>query len=198
MSLMTGDELPRLAYLALLAVAVAGWFLAAGRTSVSRLLQQAAIWVLIFLGVIAAIGLWPEIRSAAAPRQQVLTTTEGSKVEVPRGLGGHYYATILVNGSPVMFTVDTGATDIVLSRRDAEVAGIDLASLSFLGEAMTANGPVRTARVTLDRMDLEGIVDEDMPAVVTDGPLDASLLGMSYLARFGRIEIVNNRLLLSR
>ena len=198
MGSMSGDDLPNLAYLVLLLLAVGGWFVAQNRHGLSRLLQHAAIWALIFLGVIAAVGLWPEIRTAVAPRQQLLATTEGRTVEVPLGLGGHYYVTLRVNGVPVLFTVDTGATDIVLSRRDAELAGLDPDALAYLGEAITANGPVRTARVTLDRVDLEGIADEDIPAVVTEGPLDASLLGMSYLARFDRIEIAGGRLRLTR
>lgn len=195
---MTGESLGHLLYLLLLMVAVGGWFLTSARPSAFRLLQQATIWVLIFLGVIAIIGLWPEIRSTVVPRQQVLSSTTGRIVEIPLGPDGHYQVRILVNGSPVMFTVDTGATDIVLSRRDAEAAGIDPESLSFAGAAMTANGPVRTARITLARMDLEGIVDETVPAVVTNGQLDASLLGMAYLARFDRIEIAGNRLRLIR
>ena len=117
---------------------------------------------------------------------------------MPRAVDGHYYLTLTVNGAPVLFTVDTGATDVVLSRQDAEAAGIDLAALSYLGTAFTANGPVATARVTLDRVELEGTVEADVPAVVTDGDLRGSLLGMAYLDRFARIEIAGARLILTR
>ncbi|NAZ36092.1 TIGR02281 family clan AA aspartic protease [Rubellimicrobium sp. CFH 75288] len=195
---MDADTAPRLAYLLLLLVAVASWFFVQGRGSAGRMLQQAAIWALIFLGLIAAIALWPDIRSAVAPRQSLVETARGTAVEVPLGIDGHYHLTLLVNGVPVIFTLDTGATDLVLSQRDAASAGIDPASLAFLGQAMTANGPVRTARVTLDTVELEGIVDRDVSAVVTEGPLESSLLGMTYLSRFARIEIEGGRLLLIR
>jgi aspartyl protease family protein len=113
-------------------------------------------------------------------------------------MNGHYYLEAQVNGVPVTFTVDTGATDLVLSREDARRAGIDPDDLAYLGAADTANGTVRTARVTLEQVALEGIVDRDVRAVVTDGDLDASLLGLSYLHLFSRIEIADGALVLTR
>ena len=62
--------------------------------------------------------------------------------------------TLEINGTPVRFMVDTGASDIVLSRRDAERVGIDPAALGYLGRARTANGTVPTARV---RLGLRGV-----------------------------------------
>ncbi|WP_210526752.1 retropepsin-like aspartic protease family protein [Rubellimicrobium arenae] len=195
---MSADDTASLLYLGLLFLLVAGAYLVASRGRMGQVLTQAAIWVLIFLGAIAVFGLWPEIKSAVLPSQQAVVTPEGQSVTVPRAMNGHYYLTLQVNGAPVVFTVDTGATDMVLSRTDARAAGIDPESLPYLGLAGTANGQVRTARVTLDEVSLEGIVDDDVHAVVTDGDLESSLLGMSYLQRFSRIEIVNGELKLTR
>jgi aspartyl protease family protein len=56
-----------------------------------------------------------------------------------------------VNGVPVRFVVDTGATDLVLSPADAERAGARYGGkLIFSGQAFTANGMVETAHVTLE------------------------------------------------
>ena len=77
----------------------------------------------------------------------------------------------------------------MLSRRDAERAGIDVDALTFAGRAMTANGAVATARVRLGRVAFGDLVETGVPASVTAGALDFSLLGMSYLDRFERIEI---------
>lgn len=195
---MTGDQYARLAYLLLLLVSVGGYVLAAGRASLSQTLRHAALWALIFLGAIAAVGLWPAVRDAVAPRQEVLTSAAAWSVAVPLGPDGHYHLELGVNGVPVRFTVDTGASDLVLSRRDALAVGLDPDALNHLGSAMTANGVVRTAAVRLDEVALEGLADRDVPAVVTEGALDASLLGMSYLGRFARIEIADGRLVLTR
>lgn len=195
---MSPDDTASLIYLALLFLLVAGAYLVASRGRMGQILTQAAIWALIFLGAIAVHGLWPEIRQAVLPSQQALVTPEGRAVTVPRAINGHYYLELRVNGAPITFTVDTGATDLVLSHDDAKAAGIDPDRLAYLGSAGTANGLVRTARVTLDEVALENIVDRDVRAVVTDGDLDSSLLGMSYLQRFSRLEIADGELILTR
>ena len=195
---MSADDTASLVYLLLLLLLVAGAYLIASRGRMAQVLTQAAVWALIFLGTIAAYGLWPEIRAAVIPAQAAVLTPEGRAVTVPRALNGHYYLELQVNGAPILFTVDTGATDLVLSRDDARLAGIEPDDLAYLGSADTANGIVRTARVTLDEVALEGIVDRGIRATVTDGALDGSLLGLSYLHRFSRLEIADGELILTR
>ena len=102
-------------------------------------------------------------------------------MEVPRAFDGHYYLTLDLNGVPVDFVVDTGATDMVLTRADAARIGLDPDALAYTGVAGTANGQVRTARVRLDEVSLGGILDRNLPASVNEGVMDTSLLGMSYL-----------------
>lgn len=195
---MSADDTASLVYLLLLFLLVAGSYFLVSRARLGQVLTQAAIWALIFLGTIAAYGLWPEIRQALLPTQAAVVTPEGRAVAVPQAMNGHYYLTLSVNGAPVTFTVDTGATDLVLSREDARRAGLDPDRLAYLGSAETANGTVRTARVTLDEVSLEGITDRRLPAVVTDGDLDSSLLGMTYLHLFSRLEIAEGELILTR
>ena len=185
-----------LVYLVILGIAVVGWFVAENRQSLGRTLRTGLAWAFIFLGVIAGYGLWGDIRDDVAPRQTVFT--DQARVEVPRAFDGHYYLTLALNGVPVDFVVDTGATDMVLSRADAARIGLDPDRLAFTGIAGTANGEVRTARVRLDEVSLGAITDRNVPASVNAGEMDTSLLGMSYLQRFSRIEIANGRLLLER
>lgn len=195
---MSPDDTASLVYLLLLLALLAGSYLLASRGRLGQVLTQAAVWALIFLGTIAAYGLWPEVRSALLPQQAAILTPAGAAVTVPRAMNGHYYLEVMVNDAPVIFTVDTGATDLVLSREDARRAGIEPDDLTYLGSANTANGVVRTARVTLDEVRIGGIHDRNVQAVVTDGALDASLLGMSYLHLFSRIEIAEGELILTR
>ncbi|WP_341213638.1 TIGR02281 family clan AA aspartic protease [uncultured Limimaricola sp.] len=192
---MSPDNLASLAYLGLLGAAVAGWFIVQNRDRLGQVAQQAALWALIFIGVIAAAGLWSDIRDDVVPRQ---TMIGAQGIEVPLARDGHYYLTLDINGAPVDFVVDTGATDMVLGREDARRAGIDPEELHYLGSAVTANGTVRTARVTLDSVALGQIEDTGLSAVVTDGDLAGSLLGMGYLRLFGRIEIEGGKLMLTR
>lgn len=185
---MDGDDLARLAYLGLILAALMGWVMVEFRQRMGQALRMAMAWGLIFVGVMAAYGLWSDI----VPRQM---TSEAGVVEVPRARDGHYYVTLRINGSEVPFIVDTGATGIALNLQDAKRLGIDPESLVFFGEAMTANGPVRMAQVTLPLVELGPFRNENFRAYVNEGELEQSLLGMDYLGQF-RMEFANDKLIL--
>jgi aspartyl protease family protein len=189
------DDVARLFYLLLLLAGLLGFFLVGGRQRLGATLQQLLIWVLIFAMAIIAYGFRDTLRGALFPASAVLVS-DGT-IELRRASDGHFHATLDVDGVPVRFVVDTGATDIVLARADAERIGIDVDGLAFTGRAMTANGPVATARVRLGRVSLSGLEATGVPASVTASALDTSLLGMAYLDRFARIEIAGDRMLLS-
>ncbi|MEQ8401546.1 MAG: TIGR02281 family clan AA aspartic protease [Roseovarius sp.] len=193
---MSEFDYARVFYLVLLGGAVVLWFFAQNRNSLGKITQQAIIWALIFVGVIAAVGLWGDIRNTVMPGQAVVA--EDGRIELPRAADGHYYLTADVNGQPIRFVVDTGASQIVLTKADAEAAGLATEELSFVGRAFTANGEVRTAPVRLERVEVGPLVDEDVRAVVNEGELDQSLLGMEYLQRFTSVEITNGTLVLTR
>jgi len=190
---MNSDSYAQLIYLVLLLAAVGGWVLLEYRGRLGVALRTGLAWGLIFIGVMAGYGLWTDMR-ADIRRQAVMV---GKAMEVPRAPDGHYYLTLSINGTPVEFMVDTGATTVVLSRRDAERLGLDPASLVYLGEAQTANGTVRTARVKLTEVVLGSWRDQVVAAWVTDGEMSRSLLGMDYLGKF-HLELAADRLLLRR
>lgn len=191
---MDGTDFGRMAYLLLLLAAVAGWVIVEYRGRMGFALRTAMAWGLIFLGVVAGYGLWEDIRRTSLPAQ---ASFEGGRIEIPRARDGHYHLTLTVGGTPVDFLVDTGATNIVLSQADARRLGFDPAALPYLGSARTANGTVRTARVALQDVALGDIRDARLPAYVTDGEMEGSLLGMDYLGRF-RIQIAGDRMVLER
>jgi aspartyl protease family protein len=191
---MDSDDTARLIYLGLLLAATGGWVLVEYRGRLGFALRSAMAWGLIFVGVAAGYGLWTDLRRGEVP-QQMLTGDGG--IVLPRAPDGHYYLTLTISGTPLEFLVDTGATNVVLSRDDARRLGIDPDGLAWLGEANTANGVVRTARVTLQDVRLGDIVDDRLGASVNDGQMEGSLLGMDYLGRY-RIEIAGDRMVLHR
>ena len=193
---MDDFDFARLTYLVVLGSAVVFWFFAVNRGSMNKVLQQAMIWGFLFIGVIAAYGLWDDVRRTSVPQQMV--SIEGGQIELPLSADGHYYLTADVNGAFIDFVVDTGATDIVLSEADARRAGFTASELDYIGRAQTANGEVRIAPVRIDRFAVGGIEDVGVRAVVNEGDLDGSLLGMSYLQRFNSVEISGGRLVLTR
>lgn len=185
-----------LVYLVILGCAVIFWFVTNHRQSFGKSIQQGLAWLLIFVGVIAAYGMWGDIRSTVLV--QATVDAQAGTIEIPRSPDGHYRLALEVNGKRIDFVVDTGASEIVLSKADAARAGFDPENLPYYGRAYTANGEVRTAPVRLEEMRLGEMVDRDVAASVNGGDLQQSLLGMSYLQRFREITISGGKLMLVR
>ncbi len=113
--------------------------------------------------------------------------------ELRRGPDGHFYADAQVNGTTIRFLVDTGASVVVLSRADAQRAGIQLPAARSV--AMGVGGPIEVIPVTLDRVAVGGIEARGVQAAVAD-ELPVSLLGQSYLQRVGSVEIRGDKMVL--
>ena len=188
-------EIGRLIYLGLILVAVGGYGATQLIRNPSKAAQQMLIWGFIFIGLMGAYGVWNDVAKQAVPRQAVL---EDGRIEVPIAPDGHYYLSVLVNGTKLRFMVDTGASNIVLTREDAARIGIAPDELSYFGQARTANGTVQTAPIVLQNLELGPIRDENIRAVVNGGAMDVSLMGMTFLTRFARVEISQDRLVLER
>jgi len=191
---MDSSDLPRVIYLGILLVALLGWLIAENRQSLGQKARGLIVWGLIFIGLMAGYGLWGDIRDDISPRQAVLE--DGAGITVPRAQDGHFHLTLILNNVPVEFLVDTGATDIVLTREDAERVGLSPEDLAFLGRARTANGTVSTAFTTVDTVELGPARFDRVGVAVNGGEMSGSLLGMSFLSRFERLEIADNRLTL--
>lgn len=97
-----------------------------------------------------------------------------------RESNGHFYATAEVNGQPVRFVVDTGASIIALTQDDARRIGVAFHPDKFEVVAEGAGGPVRGQRVRLNEVRLDGKSGYDLGAVVLEGGT-VSLLGQNYL-----------------
>ncbi len=96
---------------------------------------------------------------------------------------GHFWATAYVNGEPVKFLVDTGASLVALSLRDARKIGLDTDKLEQNAEVRTAAGRVKAAITTINRIEIDGVTVKNVQAVIIDKGLEHSLLGMSFLNR---------------
>lgn len=193
---MSGGDKAYLFYMVILLAGVGGGYFYSRRESLGQTLQQALIWVLIFVGVIISYGFKDVLKTQIFP-SSIVQNGAGS-VKLTRANDGHFYATLQVNGRDVEFVVDTGASAIVLSKDDAKNIGIDADNLSYLGRAETANGTVSTAFVTLGVVRLGDIVDYNLPASVNGGELFGSLLGMDYLNLFSEFKINGKTLTLTR
>lgn len=115
---------------------------------------------------------------------------------VQRAADGLFYIEARVNGAPVRFLIDTGATMIVLTKSDAARAGVLPVVAAFDALASTAGGDTTMARVQLDRVAVAGSLDFDVPAAVAGDGLGVSLLGASWLTQIASLTIAGDRMVL--
>ena len=101
------------------------------------------------------------------------------------GHGGHYFASCLVNGVPLRFMIDTGATTVALSASAALRLGLDLKS-GEMQMVQTANGPSSVIGITLGSIELQGQKIQSVAAQILSKDLgnEDGLLGMSFLRHF--------------
>ena len=113
---------------------------------------------------------------------------------VAKAADGHFWADAQVNGQPVHFLVDTGATAVALTPEDAQRLGFKPSDLKYGHNVTTAGGTSRAAIVTLASVSVNGARLDDVQALVVADGLDVSLLGMSYLGRLTRFEATRSTL----
>jgi aspartyl protease family protein len=112
---------------------------------------------------------------------------------------GHFQVEARVEGRFIDFVVDTGASLVVLRESSAALAGIRPQARDYTATAVTANGKIKAARATIDRIEVGGIAVYDVPAMVLpDEALAKNLLGVSFLSRLKRYEYANGRLVLEQ
>lgn len=121
---------------------------------------------------------------------------EKGVVEFRASDDGHFYINADVNGKPVRFMLDTGASDIVLTPEAADRIGLRKDRLSYTKFYQTASGLVRGAPVRLDELRVGPIVFHDIPASVNEAPMQNSLLGMVFLKNLSGYEVWGDTLAL--
>lgn len=163
----------------------------------ARVVILAAV-VLVAVGALSGSGLLerlaPALTEAAAPEP---VTAQGPVV-LEADASGHYMVDGSVDGRPVRFIVDTGATRVALSAETARRIGLSLDKSSFTALTRTANGTVAAAPVRLDEVRIGAARITDVDALVLPaGALDVDLLGMSFLSRLGGFRVSGRQMVLS-
>ncbi len=191
---MEENDFSRLIYLSVLVVAILGSVLISRRGAYGKMFRQAGVWLLIFMGLVAIVASWQDIRQSG--QTMSFQQSEDSAIIIPKEIDGHFHLTVTINDRPIEFLVDTGASDIVLTRNDAARVGFDPNRLDYWGMANTANGTVRLATIRLETVRLGEFIDKNIRASVNKAPMEKSLLGMRYLSKFRAIEISNDQMIL--
>lgn len=167
----------------------------------------------LFFSLVPIAGLAmvaPRVASdwMARPSVQVASTTTAQPNPRPMLSGGarvrargdgHFQVEAKIGARRIPFMVDTGATLVALRWETGRDLGLVNPSDPMTVPISTANGTLQAKRIVLDRLDVEGIEVENVPALVLpQGALAANLLGMSFLSRLGHFEIADGELMLEK
>ena len=108
----------------------------------------------------------------------------GEEVRIYRDNQGMFKTVGSINGLPVNFLVDTGATSVAMNAAEARRLGIDFRVEGESTWVATASDVAQAFSVTLQRVKVGGIELHNVGAVEIDGPRPSEvLLGMSFLQR---------------
>ncbi len=196
-----------LAFLVLILLFVAAAF-GGRRLRPGQVLRAIVFWALLGALLVAAYsyrdelaGVGDRLLGALAPGIPISVRNPDSGADtivVTRGGGGHFAIWGAVGGEPVSFLVDTGASFVTLTSREAARLGLDPESLRFTLPIRTANGVIRAAPITLDRLTV-GTIERDSVRALVAPPrtLTQSLLGLSFLDTLSAYTVAGDRLILT-
>jgi aspartyl protease family protein len=175
-----------------LAVLIFG--LARSNIGSSTLLKWAAAWaVVMIVGLIGYTYRWELKEQGFRVLGQLLPSVghinSDHSVTFQSSDNGHFMINAKVNGQPINFLMDTGASKITLSQQDARNVGIDVDKLRYDVRVDTANGNSLVAYVVLDSLQVGDIELKDIDAHVARSGLSGSLLGMNFLSRLSKYEV---------
>ena len=132
-----------------------------------------------------AVAVTPATPAPTPPQAAQLGPGEAS---IARSPDGQFWADAFVDGHPMRFLVDTGATAVALTADDARTLGVNPDSLTYSYTVSTANGQARAAPVKLGLVSVGGAEVANVDAFVIEKGLPTSLLGMTYLGRLAKVE----------
>lgn len=194
-------------------------------TGIKRVLIEGATWLSVVVSIFVSIYFFDDIQAVARQLfsngdnyQQITRPSDSGRitrhvsshdssvlesnarrmVHLQARQGGHFLARAYINGRAINVMVDTGATSVALTYKDAEAIGLFVREQDFTQRTRTANGFAKAAPVTLDRIRIGDIEVDDVRASVSEpGRLHITLLGMTFLSKLSRVEIQGEQLVLT-
>ena len=173
------------------------------RKSHSTSINSMILWALIFIILIVVYAFRFELESLKNRIFAVLIpsyswTNEQGQLVIARSKDGHFYLNAVTSiNKKIRFLVDTGASDIALTKEAAVKLGINLKKLRYTKKYYTANGVSYAAPVRIKQLTIGKKTFYDLEGHVTSGGLDTPLLGMSLIEDFSNFKITKDMLILS-
>jgi aspartyl protease family protein len=158
--------------------------LAARRLPLGYVAKAGLAWIAIFATLFAIfsfrfefIGIWERVKAdiSGTAGQNI----SGEAIELRRQDDGHYWLMVDINGKPVRFMVDSGATMTAINATTAREAGVEADGYPII--LGTANGRVAAKRGVVRLLSVGPHSIENHQVVVSERFGDVNVLGMNFL-----------------
>lgn len=196
---MASDKLLNILFLCILLIYICYMFFT--RPQVGYI-KNIILWLGIFCLLILVYAFRFELSSIKERVIAVLVpsyswTNNSGQFLIARSSNGHFYLDAVGSKNQVIhFLVDTGASDVALTRQDAIKLGFKLDALNYTRKYNTANGVSYAAPVVIKELIIHKKTFYNVEAHVASEGLDISLLGMSLIEDFANFKITKDMLIL--
>lgn len=178
---------------------IAGSLLIRAFPALGRLLRAGSTLILAAILVLIVVQLsrfdsrfGRALPEAGLPRQEV----SGDETRIPMARDGHFWIDAQVNGTPVRFMVDTGATLTAVSQSTAKAAGLEPRSGGLLVRLTTANGTVSAELTSIGEIRFGNVRAEGLDALIAPNLGPMNVIGMNFLSRLQGWRVEGRTLIL--
>ncbi|HQS11546.1 MAG: hypothetical protein B7Y62_06165 [Sphingomonadales bacterium 35-56-22] len=160
--------------------------LAARRLPLGYVAKAAFAWIAIFAALFAIFSFRFEFQAVWERVKSDISGTAGQSVSgeditIRRQDDGHYWLQVDVNGKPVRFMIDSGATTTAVNANTARETGIEVDANGYPVFLNTANGSVAAQRGVILSLKIGSQEIGQHNVVVSESFGDTNVLGMSFL-----------------
>ena len=160
--------------------------LAARRLPLGYVAKAAFAWIAIFAALFAIFSFRFEFKAVWERVKADISGTAGQSVSgeeitIRRQDDGHYWLQVDVNGKPVRFMIDSGATTTAVNASTARETGIQVDTDGYPVFLITANGSVAAQRGIIQSLKIGTHEIGQHNVVVSESFGDTNVLGMNFL-----------------
>ena len=160
--------------------------LAARRLPLGYVAKAAFAWIAIFAALFAIFSFRFEFKAVWERVKADISGTagqsvSGSEITIRRQDDGHYWLQVDVNGKPVRFMIDSGATTTAVNANTARETGIQVDTDGYPVFLNTANGSVAAQRGIIQSLKIGTHEIGQHNVVVSESFGDTNVLGMNFL-----------------